>query len=71
MTHDIYTQGDLFDISHCKRQSTLKSWLHINGIPFIHDAKGRVIAHKTAVEQGFGVKSQQLPVTPAIVLSFD
>lgn len=54
MIFDIYEQGDLFLISNCRRRSTLEMWLRNNHIPFSYDAKGRVIAHKRAVEAGLG-----------------
>lgn len=56
MIFDIYEQPDLFRIAKCGRQATLVRWLSEKGIPYTHDAKGKIIAHKRAVEAGLGVE---------------
>ena len=62
MIYDIYEQSDLFSIAKCKRKSTLIDWLNINRIPFLKNARGEIQAHKSAIDEGFGV----LPDTGAM-----
>ncbi|MBL4712004.1 MAG: DUF4224 domain-containing protein [Gammaproteobacteria bacterium] len=55
MIFDIYEQRDLFKIAGCRRQRRLVDWLIENHIPYKRNARGEVIAHRNAVEAGFGV----------------
>ena len=57
MIFDFYEQADLLRIAKCRWQSKLIDWLEAHHIPFGYDAHGRVIAHKKAVEAGFGVEA--------------
>ena len=70
MIYDIYEQADLFSIAKCKRKSTLTSWLHINRIPFLMNAKGEILAHKAAVDEGFGVVQESSPAPKELKLGY-
>jgi len=60
MIFDIYEQRDLFRIAGCGRQATLKRWLNVNQIPYLHNSKNEIIAHKKAVATGLGVQPAEL-----------
>ncbi len=64
MIFDIYTQTDLYKIADCARQTVLTDWLTLNGIPYSRDAKGRIIAHKRAVDAGLGAPEPELQQQP-------
>ena len=61
MIFEIYEQQDLFRIARCGRQSTLKQWLTVNQIPYLHNSKNEIIAHRDAVAAGLGVRTADLP----------
>lgn len=65
MIFDIYEQQDLFKIARCGRQSTLVAWLSTNQIPYLHNSKNEVIAHKIAVAASLGVQVTDLPLAEA------
>jgi hypothetical protein len=71
MIFDIYQQQELFQIARCKRQRALRTWLNQNRIPFTHDSKGAIIAHRKAVEQGLGVASDLSSTQQKVRLNLD
>ena len=71
MIFDIYEQADLYKIAHCRQQSGLTNWLKSMRIPFGYDARGKVIAHRKAVERALGVADIPLPQKEQVVLALD